>query len=141
MLRRNICSSHSTTFAAGFYMDFYCRRSLITYPWFRLLRHFNLMIDCGRNLIRDTITNLQGPLKISQSSDPVLQFNVCSSESATVRELLQEFSSLTSPVYLPKGASKTKVFHRIETSDAPPVYAKFRRLTEDKLRISKIEFG
>ena len=70
------------------------------------------------------------PMKFNQHGHPI------------VNHLLQEFKVITSPLDLAvKKDPESRVFHRIETGDAPPIYYRTRRLPEDKLRVAREEFS
>ncbi|KAL7643866.1 UNVERIFIED_CONTAM: hypothetical protein RMT77_005872 [Armadillidium vulgare] len=104
------------------------------------LHHYNLLIDCGNKTLRDNHTTLLASLKSSFMEVPSVQAQL-QIENPVITSLLQEYSSLTSPIDLNSLTCKTDgPCHYIETGDSPPVFARARRLPDDKLKAAKAEF-
>ena len=101
-----------------------------------------ILIDCGKKVLRDSTTNFDSPVDFYTGPPLSFHFNSFSDQHPQIRNILQEFPAITSPVNLSSStAENSKIFHRIETGDALPVYSKTRRLPEDKLQALKIEFN
>lgn len=77
------------------------------------------------------------PLRTTRTTAPHL--NVSSISSNPYELLLAEFPTITTPVFTPSSI-KHKVEHFIPTN-GPPVLARARRLSPDKLAVAKEEFN
>lgn len=107
---------------------------------FDFLEFYKLVIDCGNKTLQDKTTSLLTPLQATSTKIPALQFQVQHSHPF-IQTLLQDYPALSSPVNLHMSSRRTTgPFHYIETGDAPPVFAKPRRLSEHKLKAAKEEF-
>ncbi|KAL7646293.1 UNVERIFIED_CONTAM: hypothetical protein RMT77_003202 [Armadillidium vulgare] len=79
------------------------------------LHHYNLLIDCGNKTLRDNHTTLLASLKSSFMEVPSVQAQL-QIENPVITSLLQEYSSLTSPIDLNSLTCKTDgPCHYIET--------------------------
>ena len=101
------------------------------------LRHYGLMVDMHKRKLIDTNTHLhvQGILSSGKSPSPSL----CSKDvSNPYHALLSEFPALTQ-ITTSDTPVQHDVTHHIETT-GPPVSARPRRLTPDRLKVAKREF-
>nr|CAH8872176.1 unnamed protein product [Trichobilharzia regenti] len=102
-----------------------------------LLQHYQLLLDTGNHKLRDPVTNLsvsgivtQGPALSPVYATPTL--------AGPYSDILQSFPDLFKPTRcLPSVTSN--VTHHIVTT-GPPVFAKPRRLSPEKLQAVKAEF-
>lgn len=122
-----------------------------TYPWncivanvtrpllgYDFLQHHGIVVDCKQKRLLDSSTNIQTELK--QSNSPVMAIQIASpSTPAEVQKILQKYSALTSPK---KGQNTppTTFYHRIDTGSAPPVFARPRKMSEEKRTAAKEAF-
>lgn len=101
------------------------------------LAHFDLMVDLKRNRLVDNVTQLQQACSlapIDNESSGVRTFDA----NSIYADLLNEFPSITK--LTPSGVStEAAVTHHIETT-GPPVTARPRRLTTDKLDAARNDF-
>lgn len=105
------------------------------------LRKFNLIIDCGQQTVKDSLTTVVAPLTVLQTSFITPIYNTITHENSFIANLLQKFPALTQPVHLPTTDNTIPgPCHYIETGDSPPVFARPRRLTDEKLQAVKDEF-
>src|SRR5215469_8835180 len=82
------------------------------------------------------------PVLMIQAEFPPQQMQFNQHVHPVVNRLFQEFKVITSPLDLAmRKDSESRVFHRIETGDAPLIYYRTRRLPEDKLRVAREEFS
>lgn len=100
------------------------------------LRHFNILVDLSRSCLRDNVTSLSvdGVCCMSQSLSPV---TVPYMNSAYSR-LFSEFPALTQV-----GRAFTEVSHSVThciSTTGPPVFAKARRLSPEKLQAARASF-
>ena len=105
------------------------------------LKHYKLVVDCGKHQLLDTHTSRKITARKFHGVASPVYVSSATSTHEYIKELLTKYSSLTSTTK-PDQVKKTKsrVYHRIETSDAIPVYAKSRPLSEQKLNAAKTEF-
>nr|CAH8845942.1 unnamed protein product [Trichobilharzia regenti]CAH8864580.1 unnamed protein product [Trichobilharzia regenti] len=102
-----------------------------------LLQHYQLLVDTGNHKLKDPVTNLsvsgivtQGPALSPVYATPT--------STGPYSHILQSFSDLFKPSSgLPCATSNVK--HHIVTT-GPPVFAKPRRLSPEKLKVVKAEF-
>ena len=108
------------------------------------LAHHKLVLDCSKRKLSDSVTNRLFFIKTSCTYDPSInavkysEFNF----APKISHLLNKYESLSRPD-LP-GTTKEipgNIFHRIETGNAYPTYARTRQLPEDKLKAAKDEFS
>ena len=100
------------------------------------LSHYGMLVDCERGTITYKLTNRTAQLKTSQKTSRVLVNYI------TVPPKIQEMISATK-VATPQHHSEyphTGIYHRINTGSHPPVFARPRRLSEDKFKCAKEEF-
>lgn len=102
------------------------------------LSHFNLLVDVKANKLIDKTTNVKSNATVSSIAQqpPKLFINAVTD---AFEKLLSEFPELTSVNEKMPSTENAKVFHYIETK-GPPVHAKARRLTPEKLKIAQDEF-
>lgn len=101
------------------------------------LTHFDLLVDVKRQVLIDRTTSLSinGITCIS----PMMGIRMATTDLApNYRELLDCFPNLTKPNYSVTSLKHT-ILHHIPTK-GPPVSARPRRLTPDKLAVAKAEF-
>ena len=101
------------------------------------LQHFGLVVDMNRRRLIDSITNLkvQGIQAISTSPSPSL---LPQSSSSPFDTILLEYPTITLPsADMPP--VKHSITHHIPTT-GPPVSAKARRLSPERLKITRQEF-
>ena len=109
------------------------------------LAFHSITVDCGARTIIDKLISKEVGLKpYNGRFPPSFHVNNFSSCHPQAKHLLDAFPELTSPrnhgrinSSMPQHA---KTFHRIETRDSPPTYAKTRRLTGEKLEAAKEQF-
>ena len=101
------------------------------------LQHFGLMVDMGKRRLIDSVTNLtvQGIQATSNSPSPSL---LSKEHSTPFDALLLEFPAVSLPSTGPL-PTKHSVTHHIPTN-GPPVSAKARRLSPERLTIARQEF-
>ena len=99
--------------------------------------NFGLIIDCKAKKITDSTTERQVNVALSESSCKVLVNNV--TVPSGIDTLISKYPSITSPQDN-KDAKYCGVYHRIETSSNPPVFAKPRQSNEEKLKAAKEGF-
>ena len=100
------------------------------------LAHFGLLVDCKNRTITDKTTNRSAPLKTSGECLKIIVNHIA------IPSKVQEIIT-ASKVATPQHHSEyphTGIYHRINTGSHPPVFAKPRRLSEDKLKCAKEEF-
>ena len=103
------------------------------------LREFGLLVDLKHSKLHDTTTSLTINGVCTLSSTPSLSpMFATSSESSRYHAILQEYPEITRPVYKQANIKHTTT-HHIQTK-GPPVSARPRRLSGDRLRIAKDEF-
>ena len=105
------------------------------------LNHFGLLVDCKNNLLVDSNTSQSNP--VPDYIYPVSQITVneISSFPSFIQGLIHTYPSVISPYNAHADRPKDQRFyHRIETGDAPPVFAKTRPLFGEKLIAAKSEF-
>ena len=106
------------------------------------LNHFGIIVDCGKEQIIDSATNLQAKATYNPMENLQLSINNISSLPILVQPYIRKYSSVIQPANpLLKNESSSAVSHRIETGDSLPVYAKSRPLPPDKLKAAKDEFN
>ena len=105
---------------------------------FDFLSHNAIIIDCKNKTLVDPVTTRRVPFNISSAN-----INVIVNDSKTlqpeVTQILSKYPQLTKPS-TPGELPKSTYFHRINTNSAPPVFAKPRRLSEERLQAAKTEF-
>ena len=101
------------------------------------LRSNSLLVDLKRKQLMDAETYHSVPLRTTRTTAP--HHNVSSISSNPYELPLAEFPTITTPVFTPSSI-KHKVEHFIPTN-GPPVYARARRLSPDKLGVAKEEFN
>lgn len=102
------------------------------------LRHFKILVDPSINALKDGLTNVI--VTCLTSNFPSCQLMQKKGNSETEFDsILSEFPSITQPVTNRYSEVKHNVTHFIETS-GPPVHARARRLSPEKLKIIKMEF-
>ena len=101
------------------------------------LKHFSLAVDVKNRKLIDTLTelNVSGCRASIVSPSPVFAIP----DSIGVPLLLREYSDVTRPNFQ-EHPVKHNVTHHITTT-GPPVNARPRRLSSDKLHIAKAEFN
>ena len=101
------------------------------------LRHYNLLVDVGRNRLLDMLTQLQvqGIVSHDPSPSPTVQPTEPKSEYEAI---LLEFPAVTQPCY-GEHPVKHDVTHHVETT-GPPVSARTRRLAPERLKSARQEF-
>ena len=104
---------------------------------FDFLENFGLIIDCKARQITDSTTQRKANVALSVSSFRVIVNNV--SLPSGINALLSKYPCITSPQDN-KDAVYCGVYHRIETSSNPPVFAKTRQLSEEKLKAAQDGF-
>lgn len=100
------------------------------------IRHFDLLIDLKRNRLIDNVTKLVTVCS-RERIDPSLTIKTFEA-SSPYADLLTEFDCITR-LPQPGVVTKSTVVHHIETS-GPPVYARPRRLSAEKLVAARNEF-
>ena len=98
------------------------------------LQHYGLTVDLGHRRLVDDITNLhiQGTISALTSPSPSLLPRNLSNPFAT---LVSEFPTVTQP-NITTGVVKHRVTHHLTTT-GPPVSARARRLSPERLRIAR----
>ena len=99
------------------------------------LRQSDLLIDLTRDRLIDAHTFYSTTTKTS--SEPTVGLSHFS-PPCPYHSLLESFPSLTTPCFK-RSEVRHDVKHHIET-EGPPVFARFRRLSPEKLQIAKKEF-
>ncbi|CAI2737819.1 unnamed protein product [Dicrocoelium dendriticum] len=101
------------------------------------LRHYDLLVDVKRHRLVDRLTNLAviGTLTDTASISPVYATQLTSPVGQT---LLDSFPQAFRPA-VPLPSVTDAATHHIVTK-GPPVFAKARRMTPDKLKIARSEF-
>ena len=105
------------------------------------LNHFSLVVDCGDKVLYDRITRRAFyPDECDQPID-FLEINSAAEYPPYVQDLLSKYPSVITPYNLHADrTADTRIYHRIETGDAIPVYTKVRPLSGEKLQAAKTEF-
>ncbi|XP_029667054.1 uncharacterized protein LOC115237853 [Formica exsecta] len=99
------------------------------------LQHFNLLVDLNRRKLLNSTTQLSASGRVTHTPTPALStINV----NGEYHDLLREFVDITNSCVPKKG--KHEVQHFIETK-GPPVAEPARRLSPEKLKQAKAEFG
>ncbi|XP_054010830.1 uncharacterized protein LOC128893700 [Hylaeus anthracinus] len=98
------------------------------------LHHYNLLVDLRRRQIIDSNTNL---FKIGAIIDSALPTISTINIKDRYQALLKEFTNITKPQH--QVSRNHNVYHHIITK-GPPVTDKPRRLTLEKLAVTKTEF-
>ena len=100
-------------------------------------RSYNLLVDVGRRQLLDALTQLtiQGVASSDSSPSPSL---LPTNTDSQFTSLLKEFPSVTQPC-IQEQPVKHNVTHHIVTT-GPPVNARPRRLSPDKLKAARQEF-
>ncbi|XP_066967236.1 uncharacterized protein [Macrobrachium rosenbergii] len=101
------------------------------------LGHHGLLVDVGRQRLPDTGTCHSRQL----STGPGMP-TICSTAPNSYTSLLQGFPDVFKPELRQSSAASAKhsIFHHITTT-GPPTYAKFRRLSPQKLQDAKRAFA
>ena len=101
------------------------------------LQHYNLMVDIRHQLLVDAITNLhvQGIVSTATSLSPSL---LPQSPSNPFETIVSEFPAVTQPSITTRSV-KHSVTHHVTTT-GPPVSARARRLSPERLQIARQEF-
>lgn len=102
------------------------------------LRHFHLMVDVANRRLVNIETFFSFPIK-GDRSVPAINRITTAPPAERFRKILSEFPSITEPRF-DSQAVKHGVRHHIITS-GPPVYARARRLSPQKLQAAKAEFA
>lgn len=104
------------------------------------LSHFDLSVDCSGRTLLDKTTKRTISLVVSALRMNNVSSNTVSTHKNIV-DLLEKYKSLTSTKNNTLGSEKnSKVFHRIDTGNSKPTYAKARQLSEEKFKAVKQEF-
>lgn len=99
-----------------------------------------LLVDAKNKLLIDSTTG--SIIKLNNGNQPHVTFFVDFNDiDKRVVHLISQYPNLTSPLQLAKNVPvATKVFHRIDTGNHPPISCKPRPLTGRKLQAGKAEF-
>ena len=101
------------------------------------LRRYGLIVDVGNKKLMDSLTQLQ--VNGIVSSEPSLSPTLLPSKPNNVFEgILQEFPKVMQP-YSDNHPIKHQVTHHITTT-GPPVFARPRRLSPERLKVARNEF-
>ena len=100
------------------------------------LRQSDLLVDLTRERLIDAQTFYSTAAKSSRKQAVGLSYVA---PPSPYRSLLESFPSLTTPCFK-RSEVRHDVKHHIVT-EGPPVYARFRRLSPEKLQIAKKEFN
>ena len=101
------------------------------------LRGYNLLVDVGRNRLVDAATHLSVHGIVSTQSTLSLTHSPSRSNSE-FQTMLAEFPGITQPSAHEQPV-KHDVMHHIATT-GPPVHSRVRRLSPERLRITRQEF-
>lgn len=103
------------------------------------LSYYNLLVDCRRQKLIDSITNLTvGAPATHEITHEVLSLKTITGHS-TLLDLLRQYPEITRPAgSYHQPIHNTK--HYIRTTPGPPVTSRPRRLAPDRLKIAKQEF-
>ena len=105
------------------------------------LSHFKLAIGCASRAVVDTETKRRSFISTYAGSHSNISFNVVPNAPLYVKDLFSKYQALTSPWSPDSDPSDNPIYHRIETGDALPTFARPRPLPPDKLRAAKAEFS
>ncbi|CAH8821755.1 unnamed protein product, partial [Trichobilharzia szidati] len=102
-----------------------------------LMQHYQLLVDTGKHKLIDSATNLSisGVVTHTPALSPVYSTPASNGPYA---EVLQSFANLFKPVSKLPCVTSTVTHHIVTTG--PPVFAKPRRLSPEKLQAVKAEF-
>ena len=110
----------------------------VTHPLLGMdfLKRYGLLLDCENMTVIDSLTNRSS--KLNPSCSNIDDINLCFSIElpGNVKVLLDKYESLTSPGSKSE-KKESKYYHRIDTNSSPPVFARPRKLSEDKLKVTK----
>ena len=98
-------------------MDFRCCRCQTAHPWYRLLWHYNLLVDMGHNRLTDALTHLQVQrvtTAITLPSPTLLPKN----PKNEFKALLSCFQEVVQPITKEQSV-KNSVTHHITTTGLP----------------------
>jgi len=102
------------------------------------LTHFNLQINLKRKqLLEDGVTHLITPLTTSLKTNNHIQGVSLIKHNSTFSDILKKYTELINQTH--QHHSKHSTVHFIQTT-GPPIAAKVRRLSPEKLQIAKQEF-
>lgn len=105
---------------------------------FDFLERFDLLVDVKNRCIIDKKTNLRSLFYISDKNTEFALKCSSISQDSPFHSLLSEFKDITQPLKT-LSSVKHNVTHHIETK-GPPIHHKPRRLSPEKLNITKKEF-
>ena len=98
------------------------------------------MVDCKNQQLEDNSTRRRAKLNLAPAESSSINLSINEVEAPeSIKELLQKFPYVTSPQDNPE-AKNSEVFHRIHTGGRPPVFAKTRQLSQEKLQAAQEEF-
>ena len=102
------------------------------------LRHYGLLVDVRTHRLVDTLTNLhvQGILSTECRLSPTL---ISRETPSRFQSILHEFPTVVQPFAPDQQPPKHDVTHHITTT-GPPVHARTRRLSPERLKVAKDEF-
>lgn len=103
------------------------------------LSHHNLIVDCKRRKLWDTITGSSATAAISSVYERIYVVTAVD-QPKIIKNLLKQFPNLITPELVANNSAKTKVYHRIETKNGRPTFAKARQLSPEKFDIARNEF-
>lgn len=106
------------------------------------LAHYGLIVDCKRRELRDSLTNCCAVLLDSDTMPCGLVVQYPVDCPASVRQLLRDHPSLTSPRQPNEAVSEMKHMcqHTIDTGSAAPTFSSPRRLTPEREKAAKHAF-
>ena len=101
------------------------------------LQNFELSIDCKNKTLNDYLTKTKISVNTVATKIDKIKINTHNLPK-NVSNLLSKYSSLTSVQKLQP--TKCKIFHRIDTGNAQPIFCKRRNLSPEKEEAAKEEF-